>query len=48
MRRQTEIQFYRMRRTLSQVKRKFEEALRLSRLQSDKEYARPTLPHRHR
>jgi hypothetical protein len=45
---QTEIQFYRVRRTLSEVKSKLEEALRLSRHQSDKEYARPTASHRHR
>ena len=45
---QTEIQFYRVRRTLSEVKSKLEEALRLSRLQSTKEYGRPTLSHRHR
>jgi hypothetical protein len=45
---QTDIQLYRVRRTLSEVKRKLEEALRLSRREGDDKYARPTATHRHR
>jgi hypothetical protein len=44
----TDIELYRMRRTLKQVVRKLEEALRLSRRRDGIEDERPTPAHRHR
>jgi hypothetical protein len=48
----TDIERYRARRTLSEVKRKLEEALRLSRLQTNnsgtERHDGTTLTHRHR
>jgi hypothetical protein len=48
----TDIERYRVRRTLSEVKRKLEEALRLSRLQSgsnaESDNGSKTVTHRHR
>jgi hypothetical protein len=45
----TDIELYRMRRTLSQVVHKLEEALRLSRRRAEgMEHERPTAAHRHR
>ncbi|HET9028569.1 MAG TPA: hypothetical protein VFN49_00195 [Candidatus Aquilonibacter sp.] len=44
-----EFERHRMRRTLAEVKRKFEEALRLSESQQRKgKYGQPTITHRHR
>jgi hypothetical protein len=49
----TDIERFRVRRTLSEVKRKLEEALRLSRqhadpLRTEGEHVHPTLTHRRR
>jgi hypothetical protein len=49
MRCRTDIELYRMRRTLKQVVRKLEEALHLSRRRAGiVEHERPTAAHRHR
>jgi hypothetical protein len=44
----TDIERRRVRRTISEVKKKLEEALRLSRLQSERENGQPPLTNRHR
>jgi hypothetical protein len=44
----TDIERHRVRRTLSLVKRKLEEALRLSRLRNESEHGQSTAAHRHR
>jgi hypothetical protein len=48
MRWQTDIELYRARRTLSEVKRILEEALRLSRDQNERNDERTTAAYRHR
>ena len=44
----TDIERHRVRRTLSLVKRKLEEALRLSLSRNESEHVEPTASHRHR
>jgi hypothetical protein len=44
----TDIELYRMRRTLARVVRKLEEALHLSRRRDEEENERATAAHRHR
>jgi hypothetical protein len=48
MRCRTEIELYRVRRTLSQVMQKLEEALRLSRRRDEGIHEPTTAAHRHR
>jgi TfoX/Sxy family transcriptional regulator of competence genes len=48
LRRRTDIELYRVRRTLSQVKRKLEEALRLSRHKDAQQDEQPASPDRRR
>jgi hypothetical protein len=44
----TDIERYRLRRTLTEVKQKLEEALRLSQLRNERDHAQPTVTNRHR
>ena len=48
MRFSTEIERYRARRTLSEVRRKLQEALRLSRLLHERDHEQTTATHRYR
>ncbi|MBV8500033.1 MAG: hypothetical protein JO003_12340 [Candidatus Eremiobacteraeota bacterium] len=48
LRRRTDLELYRVRRTLSAVKKKLEEALLLSRHKDEEHRERSTAPRRHR